>query len=1142
MVRKRRPIRVLLVVAWVMLAMSGAVAHGVATAGPSGLVRLAAEWDSGWVEIAPGQTLPFTHGLGGDPGLYDVDLWFRDARASGLGIHQRFEGGVDIAGARHGAFWHNLTNDAISVTRRPDDVAIAQIRLAISVPDAADYDSGWVVIGQGDTKPLTHNVGGFPAQYVVGVKCQDLRPGGLGIHHYAYGGLEADGVVQGAAYEDLDNASVNVVRFSGDIATQRVRVTINRPGSPSYDSGWVELPQGGTQVLTHGLGGAVGNYTIELLARSVSDGVGINSRAAGGLESDGHLYGRSWEGLTNSSISVSRFADDPYAENVRVKIWTAGSAATATATPTATRTPTNTPTATRTATTGPGQTATPTVTATCTRTATATATRTTTATATRTATATPTEVVEPIQWDNWTNGNFARTLALQDGNLWAATEGGAVLWRPAPGTYSKLLASDGLGHNDVAAILAHDSEITWFGTQGGGLAALDGSSWTLFTAADGLAYDYINVITSQDGLLWIGTNYGVSALDYGGSPADRMDDTWTSFHRSDGLADDWITAMAVGGGGTIWMGTWSSGLSVLDDGGTPHDKSDDQWTTYSTSDGLANNQVRALAADGPSRIWVGTYTGGLSLLDFGGTPANKADDTWTMFTKVDGLSDNDIFGLELDSQNHVWAATFGGGLSVLDHKGTLSDKSDDTWTSFLQTDGLVSSYVYGLALDQPNHQVWAAGFGYGISRLDYGSAVEDKVDDTWTAFLTNDPLPDNSVESLWAEGNRVWAGTVSAGLVVTDGQAWMTFDARDGFVGYDVYGIARRDGLTWLGTSSGLSVTDDGGTPHDKMDDIWASFREEDGLGTNLIRGLDLDADGRLWLAVLHKWSGSEYINGGISVLDDGGTPFDKMDDSWANFSEVDSGGLHNGWLYALAVDGVGRVWVGMQPESAGGQLVGGGVAVLDHAGTPFDKSDDRWAAFNTSDGLISNWVRALAVDDAGLIWISCDGGVNVLDTGGTPFDKTDDSWTRFATQDGLVNRSPRGIAFDRSGRAWIATDGGLSRLDTGGSIGDKRDDRWLSWRAADGMAASSLRSVAIDDSGAVWVGALTGLSRMGVPAATPTPTATATRTSTPTATRTSAPGQTRTATATASRTPTRTPTRGPMGPHRAYLPLLMRK
>ena len=60
-------------------------------------------------------------------------------------------------------------------------------------------------------------------------------------------------------------------------------------------------------------------------------------------------------------------------------------------------------------------------------------------------------------------------------------------------------------------------------------------------------------------------------------------------------------------GGRWWFGTWGCGASVLHDGGTPFDKGDDTWITFTTADGLADNFLHDIPMYGAAYLWFGLW-------------------------------------------------------------------------------------------------------------------------------------------------------------------------------------------------------------------------------------------------------------------------------------------------------------------------------------------------------------------------------------------------------------------------------------------------------------------------------------------------------------------------------------------------------
>ena len=685
-------------------------------------------------------------------------------------------------------------------------------------------------------------------------------------------------------------------------------------------------------------------------------------------------------------------------------------------------------------------------------------------------------------WQVYTNANYVNGLVLEEGGAlgggytWAATTGGVVCF--GAGQQAEFTTADGLADNYVRTITIDGGGRLWFGTWDGGVSVLDhggtpldkgDDTWTTFTTADRLAHNDVYAIAVGGGnRLWFGTFGGVSALDHGGTPFDKGDDTWTTFTTADGLAGNSVYAIAVDSGGRLWFGTKDGGVSVLDYGGTPFYKDDDTWTTFTNTDGLADNSIRSIAVDSSGRLWFGTEEG-VSVLDNRGTPFYRGDDTWATFTATDGLADNLVWAIAVDGGSRLWIGT-DGGLSVLDHGGTPFNKGNDIWATFTTADGLTNDGVHAIAVDGGS-RVWIGTWGGGVSVLDHRGTPFDKRTDIWTTFTATDGLADNGVRAIAVDGgNRLWFGTYGKGVSVLDhggtpfdkgDDIWTTFTHPDGLADNYIRSTAMDSGgRLWFGTrGGGVSVADYGDAPFDKGDDTWTTFTTADDLADNGVTVIAVDGNVRLWFGT---W-------GGVSVLDHRGTPFNKADDSWTTFTAAD--GLANISMRAIAVDGGNRTWFGTE---------GGGASVLDHRGTPFYKGDDTWTSFTTADGLAYNDVRAITVGSGNRTWFGTwGGGVSVLDHGGTPFYKGDDSWTTFSTANGLASNRVYAIAMDGGSRLWFSTEGGVSVLEHGGTPFDKGDDTWTTFTELDGLADDYVNAIAADVGGRLWFGTWDGVSEL---------------------------------------------------------------
>ncbi|MFD2941963.1 sensor histidine kinase [Flavobacterium notoginsengisoli] len=81
-------------------------------------------------------------------------------------------------------------------------------------------------------------------------------------------------------------------------------------------------------------------------------------------------------------------------------------------------------------------------------------------------------------------------------------------------------------------------------------------------------------------------------------------------------------------------------------------------TNFTTSDGLPNNAVRSLFLDSKNILWIGTENG-VSRMENG---------TFTTIDESNGLGHNSCWDISEDSDGNMWFASYGGGVSKFDGK------------------------------------------------------------------------------------------------------------------------------------------------------------------------------------------------------------------------------------------------------------------------------------------------------------------------------------------------------------------------------------------------------------------------------------------------------------------------------------------
>jgi len=181
------------------------------------------EYCSDWTPIAQGQTLVFTHSLGGNVDDYTVGLAFSSTLR---GINHFAYGGLEVnGGVYHGAYWSSVNTSTASVFRYSHDLTASQVRVCVTCPDPPDYDSGWVTVTQGTVRTFTHDLGMNPNLYRVRMNARS-DSSAMGINSMCAGGVNDMGQPRGVNWENSITNTINVFRRSQDEHADQVRVRI----------------------------------------------------------------------------------------------------------------------------------------------------------------------------------------------------------------------------------------------------------------------------------------------------------------------------------------------------------------------------------------------------------------------------------------------------------------------------------------------------------------------------------------------------------------------------------------------------------------------------------------------------------------------------------------------------------------------------------------------------------------------------------------------------------------------------------------------------------------------------------------------------------------------------------------------------
>ena len=205
-----------------------------------------------------------------------------------------------------------------------------------------------------------------------------------------------------------------------------------------------------------------------------------------------------------------------------------------------------------------------------------------------------------------------------------------------------------------------------------------------------------------------------------------------------------------------------------------------KWKHYTVADGLPNDHIFAVKADGP-RVWIGTENG-LAMLD-------KRTGRIKSWTEKDGLPWRVVTAIEVDQKTgDVWLGLFGGGLARF---------SGGRFDHFHQLNsGLVNDVVYGIAIENDN--VWCATTA-GASR--YNTVTRE-----WTIFTEkNAPMEEIWNYAVNYNDGKVYLAVWGSGVLEYDVAAnrWKDYLDPDGEMEIDLY---RDDGIVHVITTGAQYV------------------------------------------------------------------------------------------------------------------------------------------------------------------------------------------------------------------------------------------------------------------------------------------------------------------------------------------------
>ena len=515
------------------------------------------------------------------------------------------------------------------------------------------------------------------------------------------------------------------------------------------------------------------------------------------------------------------------------------------------------------------------------------------------------------------------------------------------------------------------------------------------------------------GYLWISTwNNGIIRFDKKTETAVHI---YHDPKSAGGLSCNRITDIIIDKQGEIWVATFGDGIDRISRtvSSTESRANSKKYVFINYSNqknnlfSLNDNYVITLFEDRNENLWIGTYNGGLNLLNAENKFLLPDKAMFRQYTSnkncYDCLSENTIMAIIQDFDDYIWIGTFGSGLDRLD---ISSGKFTHFSSNPVNSNSLPDNEILSLFVDRSGI-IWVGShLGEGVTALQKNTANFELINRRSMGTLK---LNDDVVWSVFNDSkNNLWVGTYRGGVNVLNFESKHVEiyehnpDDPVSLSNNHIRSIAEDNlGNIWIGTySGGLNRLN----PVTKKIDVFRNEPEnKNSLSANQVLDILIESDSVIWVAT---------FGGGLNKLsfkENSSVEYPAFTHYKKNISEPSS--ISDNRVYILYKDSKDNFWVG---------TYGGGLSKFNPVTGKFQNLFMHQSSIQS---LGIDKILSILEDSDGTIWIGTSGG------GLCRFTADDKKYFCYSKNEGLTSSVVYGILEDNSGNLWISTDDGIFML-----------------------------------------------------------------------------------------------------------------
>ncbi|MCG8697378.1 MAG: ATP-binding protein [Bacteroidales bacterium] len=382
------------------------------------------------------------------------------------------------------------------------------------------------------------------------------------------------------------------------------------------------------------------------------------------------------------------------------------------------------------------------------------------------------------------------------GDVWIATLNEGIFKVPG-GNFSRienyharLQVPHNISNDEVYSIFVDNAGGVWAGTKDGGVSRgyerkyqfnTLKSEDLLITPAKGGAIRAI--LKANDSSLWLGTyNNGIivrrnNLLNHIDLAKNKQLDKW-----------NWVRSLYQSNDGKIWIGTYA-GLCMLDTKTGKKEYYKPCHNNNNNNNSITNGRIYSIAENNDENLFIAEW-GSLSFF-------NRKYNEIKRIDTLNNISGKHIRKLLVDKNNKLWVGTESNGVYVLNTKTYEVEKH--FVHSPTETNSLNSNSIFEIYQDKEG-SMWIGNFG-GINKITPSYQVEN-------LSYVNQQLPSTLVYRIFTdEQDKIWCSTPH-GIVSIDKTKMRVYDKSDGCSISEFSegaGYMDKEGVMYFGGVKGVS-------------------------------------------------------------------------------------------------------------------------------------------------------------------------------------------------------------------------------------------------------------------------------------------------------------------------------------------------